>query len=140
MIEGFQRDPTNIMGWYKEEALEPRKNNFPFIEVSARLGFLPMEDEAWVKTPNLYWYDKPEEKSSRKTCRDGGHGEPLPSEAFIVLNANNSMHSEHSQQPVLVWDPKPHGEFVSWAHQGEECTEASMDIEGDRGGTILDMV
>ena len=45
-----------------------------------------------------------------------GHGESLPSEAFTILNANDSMHSKHSQHPVLVWAPKALGESVSWAH------------------------
>ena len=61
-IEGIQRDPTDIMGWYEEEAMEAWKNIFPLIEVSARLGFLPMEDEAWITTPNPYLHflmDKP---------------------------------------------------------------------------------
>ena len=53
-IEGKQRDPTDIMGWYEEEALVAWKNIFPLTEVSARLGYLPMEDKAWLKTPNPY--------------------------------------------------------------------------------------
>lgn len=56
MIDGIQRDPTDIMGWYEEEALVAWKNIFPLTEVSDWLGYLPMEDEAWVKTPNPYWH------------------------------------------------------------------------------------
>lgn len=36
--------------------MEAWKNIFPFTKVSARLGFLPIEDEAWIKTPNPYWH------------------------------------------------------------------------------------
>lgn len=46
----------DIMGWYEEEALEAWKNIFPLTKVSARLGFLPMDNEAWIKTPNPYWH------------------------------------------------------------------------------------
>lgn len=34
-IEGIQRDPTDIMGWFEEEAMEAWKNIFSLIEVSA---------------------------------------------------------------------------------------------------------
>ena len=30
--------------------------SFPLTEVSARLGYLPMTDEAWFTTPNPYWH------------------------------------------------------------------------------------
>ena len=33
-IEGIQRDPTVIMGWYKEEAFVAWKNIFPLTEMS----------------------------------------------------------------------------------------------------------
>ena len=56
MIEGIQRDPTDIMGWYEKEALVAWKNIFPLTKVSARLGYLPIEDVAWIKTPNPYWH------------------------------------------------------------------------------------
>lgn len=55
-IEEIQRNPTDIMGWYKEEAMKAWKNIFPLTEVSARLGYLPMEDEVWITTPNPYWH------------------------------------------------------------------------------------
>ena len=55
-IEGIYGDPTDIMGWYEVEAMEAWKNLFPLIEVSAHRGFLLMEDEAWITTPNLYWH------------------------------------------------------------------------------------
>ena len=61
-IEGIQRDPTDIMGWHDVEAMEAWKNLFPLTEVSAHLGFLPMEDETWISTPNPFWHflmDKP---------------------------------------------------------------------------------
>ena len=61
-IEGIQRDPTDIMGWYEVEAMEACKNIFPLMEVSARLGYLSLEDEARITTPNPYWrffMDKP---------------------------------------------------------------------------------
>ena len=61
-IEGIQRDPIDIMGWYEVEAMEAWKNIFPLMEVSACLGYLTMEDEAWITTPNPYWdflMDKP---------------------------------------------------------------------------------
>ena len=61
-IKGIQRDPIDIMGWYEEEALVAWKNIFPLTEVSARLGYLLVEDKAWLKTPNPYWHflmDKP---------------------------------------------------------------------------------
>ena len=35
MTEGIQRDPTDIMGWYEEEALVAWKNIFPLTEMSA---------------------------------------------------------------------------------------------------------
>ena len=56
MIEGIQRDPTDIMGRYEKEALVAWKNIFPLTKVSARLGYLPIEDVAWIKTPNPYWH------------------------------------------------------------------------------------
>ena len=34
-IEGIQRDPTEIMGWYNVEEMEAWKNIFPLKEVSA---------------------------------------------------------------------------------------------------------
>ena len=55
-IESIQRDPTYIMGYYEMEAMEAWKNLFPLTEVSARLGYLPMADEAWITTPNPYWH------------------------------------------------------------------------------------
>ena len=61
-MESIQRDPTDIMGYYEMEAMEAWKNLFPLTEVSARLGYLPMADEAWIMTPNPYWHflmDKP---------------------------------------------------------------------------------
>ena len=62
MIEGIQRNLIDIMGWYEEEAMEAWKNIFSLTKVSARLGYLPIEDKAWIKTVNLYWHflmDKP---------------------------------------------------------------------------------
>ena len=61
-IEGIQRDPIDIMDWYEVEAMEAWKNIFPLMEVSARLGYLSLEDEARMTTPNPYWHffmDKP---------------------------------------------------------------------------------
>ena len=55
-IESIQRDPTYIMGYYEMEAMEAWKNLFPLTEVSARLGYLPMADEAWITTSNPYWH------------------------------------------------------------------------------------
>jgi len=55
-IEGIQRDPTDIIGWYKEEAMEAWKNIFPLTEVSAQLGYLMMKDESWITMPNPYWH------------------------------------------------------------------------------------
>ena len=45
-IEGIQKDLKDIMGWYEVETMEAWKNIFPLTEVSARLGYLSMEDEA----------------------------------------------------------------------------------------------
>ena len=84
--------------------------------------------------------DLSEKNPSRETGGDGSHGQSIPSEASAVLNANDSMHSEHPKQPVSIWNPEAGNESISWTHQGKDCTEASMDIEGDRGGTIPDMV
>ena len=32
------------------------KNIFPLTETSRRLGYLPLKDKAWVRTPNLWWW------------------------------------------------------------------------------------
>lgn len=50
------------------------------------------------------------------------------------------MHTEHTQQPGIVWDSEARSEPVSRDYLGEELVEASMDIEGDRGGAISDVV
>nr|POE83481.1 hypothetical protein CFP56_52333 [Quercus suber] len=55
-ITRIQRDPTKIMGRYNTEEMEAWKNIFPLIEVSARLGYLPLIDEAWFTIPNPYWH------------------------------------------------------------------------------------
>ena len=81
-----------------------------------------------------------EKNPPRETGGDGSHGQSIPYEAFLVLNAHDSMHSEHPQQPVLVWDLEARGEPVSWSHQGKDCTEISMDFKGDGGGTFLGLV
>ena len=84
--------------------------------------------------------DMSEKNHSRETGGDGSHAQSIPSEASTVLNANDSMHSEHPKKLVSIWNTEACGESVSWTHQGEDCTKASMDIEGYRGGTIPDMV
>nr|POE54011.1 hypothetical protein CFP56_35188 [Quercus suber] len=107
-VEGIQRDPTDIMGWYEMEAMEAWKNLFPLTEVSARRGYLPIEDEAWITTPNPYWHflmDKSkfpplivtpsqtqESPSWKPLCEkslsvlEGIHLEPVISQRKILLN------------------------------------------------------
>ena len=53
------RNPKGLDGdyrWYNTEEMEAWKNIFPLTEVSACLGYLPLTDEAWFTTPNLYWH------------------------------------------------------------------------------------
>lgn len=81
-----------------------------------------------------------EENPSRETGGDGSHGKFFSCETSAVFNANDSMHSEHTQQAVSVWDSEARCESISGTHQGKNGTETSMDIEGERGGTIPGMV
>ena len=50
---------------------------------------------------------------SRETDGDGSHRQSIPSEASTVLNANDSMHSEHPKQPVSIWNTEARSESVS---------------------------
>nr|POE60492.1 hypothetical protein CFP56_49168 [Quercus suber] len=46
--------PDGDYGWYNAKEMEAWKNIFPLIEVNARLGYLPLMDEAWFTTLNPY--------------------------------------------------------------------------------------
>ena len=81
-----------------------------------------------------------EKNSSRETGGDGSHGQPISCETFAVFNSYDSMHTEHSQQSVSIWDSETRNESVSGNHQGKDGNETCMDIGGDRRGTIPGMV
>ena len=46
--------------------------------------------------------DLSEKNPPRETGGDGSHGQPIPCETSIVLNAYDSMHSEHTQQSISI--------------------------------------
>ena len=51
-IQWIRQYPNEICGWFKLELMLAWKNMFPLTEESKRLGYLPLNDEAWVTTPN----------------------------------------------------------------------------------------
>ena len=42
-----------IWGWFELELAQAWKNMFPLTDLSKRLVYLPLKDEAWMLTPNL---------------------------------------------------------------------------------------
>ena len=77
-----------------------------------------------------------EEGSIEQTHRTYAHGEFIHGETTPVLDGSHNLHTEHSLQPGTVWDPKARGNSVSGDYSREDPSAASMDIEGDRRGTI----
>jgi len=51
----IRQDSTEIWGWFELEPMVALKNMFPLTEMSRRLGYLPLKDEAWVTTLNPWW-------------------------------------------------------------------------------------
>ena len=54
-IKWIRQDPTEIWGWFDLELMIAWKNLFPLTEASKKLGYLPINDEAWALTPNPWW-------------------------------------------------------------------------------------
>lgn len=55
MINMIKGDPIDIMGCFDWELMRAWQNLFLLTELSSRSGFLPLSDEAWISTPNLWW-------------------------------------------------------------------------------------
>ena len=84
--------------------------------------------------------DCSDENSPRKTYRDGGNEKSICGQASPILNVDHCMHPRYPQQPSSVWDFETCREPPSRGNQGEEQAEASMDIVGDKGGAIPDVL
>ena len=54
-IRWIRQDPTEVWGWFKLELMITWKNMFLLTEISKRLGYLPLKDEAWSTTLNSWW-------------------------------------------------------------------------------------
>ena len=50
-INWIRRDPTEIWGWFELEMVQA----WPLTDLSKRLVYLPLKDEAWMLTLNLWW-------------------------------------------------------------------------------------
>ena len=46
MINMIKRDPMEVMGWFEWELMQAWRNLFPLTDLSHRIGFLPIMDEA----------------------------------------------------------------------------------------------
>ena len=83
--------------------------------------------------------DCSEEISPGKTHRDGGNGKSICNQAPPILNADNCMHTGYPQQPSSNGDSETCCEPHSRCIEGDDRAKASMDIKGDRGGSIPEM-
>lgn len=54
-IRWIQHDLIEIWGWFDVELMGAWKNLFPLAELNRQVGFLPLNDEVWIITPNLWW-------------------------------------------------------------------------------------
>ena len=84
--------------------------------------------------------DYTKENTPRSANRDGCNGKLISAQTPPVLEAVCSMYTKHSKQPSSIQDSKACHEPLSKCDQGEERAKASMEIEGDRGGAIPDML
>nr|POF05057.1 hypothetical protein CFP56_35619 [Quercus suber] len=80
--------------------------------------------------------DYTKESITGSANRDGGNGKLISAQTPLILEAVGSMHTEHSEQPSSIRDSEACCESLSECDQGVERAAASIEIEGDRGGTI----
>ena len=80
--------------------------------------------------------DRTKESSAGTANRDGGTEKLIPNQTSPILDADHCMYSGHPQQPSSIWHSKTFCEPLPKCTQGEEKTEARMEIEGDMGGAI----
>nr|POE57441.1 hypothetical protein CFP56_06039 [Quercus suber] len=80
--------------------------------------------------------DYSKESLTGSANRDGSNGKLIRAQTPPVLKAVDNMHIEHSEQPSSIRDSEACCESISECDQGAKRASASMEIEGDRGGTI----
>ena len=84
--------------------------------------------------------DITEENTSKEANRNDDFGKPFNAQTPPVLDADHSMYIEYLEQPSTIRDSEACREPISKGDQGEERIETSMDVEGDRGGAVTNVL